>query len=331
LIVLDVVSHRELFARLRSIFRKIPFAWWLYGQYWRIRRWMESRRQYPESVKLANLGVYSAPSLASPVSQLCTAEQMLSLDYERWCDAMHSPARFSRKQWEFVFILQALEKSGMLAKGKRGLGFGCGREPLAGLFALRGCQVLATDLDPAAAHDQGWVATMQHAASHEALYECASEFLSREDFDARVTFQNADMNCIPVEFDEQFDFVWSACAFEHLGSLRHGMEFVKNSLRCLKPGGVAIHTTEFNLSSDDQTFESPGCSLFRARDIKQLLAEINEQGYEAAPLNLNSGKLAVDRHIDLPPYGFSPHIKLMLEGYVVTSIGLIIRKPAGNK
>lgn len=324
---LDVVSHRELFARIRSIVRKFPFAWRLYGQYWRARRWVESKKKYPESVKLTNLGVYPAPTLSFPVSQLCTAEQMLSPEYERWCDAMHSPARFSRKQWEFVFILQALEKAGMLADGKRGLGFGCGREPLAGVFARRGCQVLATDLDPTSAQDQGWAKTMQHAASHEALYECVREFLSREEFDTRVTFQNADMNCIPAVFDEQFDFVWSACALEHLGSLRHGLDFVKNSLRCLKDGGVAIHTTEFNLSSDDQTFESPGCSLYRARDIKQLLGEIEDQGYEVTPLNLNSGTLSVDRHIDLPPYGFSPHIKLMLEGYVVTSIGLIIHKP----
>lgn len=325
----DVVSHRELFARIRSVARTIPYAWALYGKYWRFRRWFESKRQYPDRIRLANLGHYPVPSLATPVSQLCTAEQMLSSEYDRWCAAMHSPARFSRKQWEFVFILQVLEKFGMLADGRCGLGFGCGREPLAGLFAKMGSRVLATDLDPASAQEQGWAATMQHAASLDALYECAKEFLPRSEFDARVTFKNADMNSIPAGFQGQFDFVWSACALEHLGSLRHGMEFIKNSLRCLKAGGVAVHTTEFNLSSDERTFESAGCSLYRASDIKQLVTEIEAQGYEVAPLNLNSGTHAVDRHIDLPPYGFSPHIKLMLEGYVVTSIGLIIRKPAG--
>lgn len=324
----DVVSHRELFARIRLVARSIPYAWAMYGKYWRFRRWLESKRQYPDRIRLAHLGQYPAPSLVTPVSQLCTAEQMLSPDYDRWCDAMHSPARFSRKQWEFVFILRALETAGMLVEGRRGLGFGCGREPLVGLFAKMGTHVIATDLDPAVAQEQGWVATMQHAASLDALYECTKEFLPRTEFDARVTFQNADMNRIPADFEDQFDFVWSACALEHLGSLRHGMEFIKNSLRCLKPGGVAVHTTEFNLSSDEHTFESLGCSLYRASDIKQLVTEIEGQGFEVAPLNLNSGTHAVDRHIDFPPYGFSPHIKLMLEGYVVTSIGLIIRRPA---
>lgn len=323
----DVISNREFLGRLRAVVRHIPFAWYFYGKYWRFRRWVESKRHYPQSVMLINQGDYPAPSLSLPVSQLCTAEQMLVPEYDYWCEAMHSPARFSRKQWEFVYILQVLEQSGMLAEGKRGLGFGCGREPLAGLFASRGCQILATDLDAITAHEQGWAATMQHSASLEALYECARDFITREEFFDRVCFQSADMNQVPPEFAGQYDFVWSACALEHLGSLRHGMEFIKNSLRCLQPGGIAVHTTEFNLSSYDHTFESPGCSLYRARDMLQLVAEMEEEGYEVAPLNLNSGSMSVDRHIDLPPYGFSPHIKLMLEGYVVTSIGLIIRKP----
>jgi cyclopropane fatty-acyl-phospholipid synthase-like methyltransferase len=323
----DVVSNRELVARLRSLAGSIPFLWSFYRQYWKYRRWLESRKRYSHQAVLKDFGEFPSPSLDSPVSQLCTASQMLSPTYDRWCDAIHSPARFSRKQWEFVFIMQALESAGMLAKNKSGLGFGCGREPLAGLFASRGCNVLATDLDPQEAHLQGWVDTMQHSASLDELYKSAKRILSKDDFFKRVKFGSADMNAIPLEFFERFDFVWSACALEHLGSLQHGMNFIKNSLRCIKPGGVVVHTTEFNLSSNDQTLESPSCSIYRARDIKELINEVEAEGFVVAPLNLNYGDKLVDRHIDLPPYGFSPHIKLMLEGYVVTSIGLIIHKP----
>jgi SAM-dependent methyltransferase len=135
------------------------------------------------------------------------------------------------------------------------------------------------------------------------------------------------MNQVPTDLHGQFDFVWSACCFEHLGSLRHGMDFVRNSSRCLKPGGIAVHTTEFNLSSKTETMETPPCSVYRESDIRTLLEELHKDGFETAPLNLNTGGEPVDRHIDLPPYGFSPHLKLMLEGIVVTSIGLIIRRP----
>jgi len=51
-------------------------------------------------------------------------------------------------------------------------------------------------------------------------------------------------------------------------------------------------------------------------------------GYEVAPLNLNTGDKSVDRYVDLPPYRFSPHLKLELDKYVVTSVGLIIRRKA---
>jgi 2-polyprenyl-3-methyl-5-hydroxy-6-metoxy-1,4-benzoquinol methylase len=324
---LDVVSHRELFASVRSLARSVPFIWSLYGFYWRVRRRFESNKKYPDGVNLVDFGEFPKPTLEFPTSQLCTAEQMLSPTYDDWCRKMHSPARFSRKQWEFVYILQVLEQNGVLQSGKTGLGFGCGREPLVGLFASHGCQVVATDLEPDAAREQGWAKTMQHSASLEALYECAKEFVGRDQFYATVEFKHADMNQIPESFFGQFDFVWSACALEHLGSLQHGLQFIKNSLKCLKAGGVAVHTTEFNLSSDEVTFESPACSLYRARDIRELIRDLEHEGYEVAPLNLNRGHLAVDRHIDIPPYGFSPHIKLLLEGYVVTSIGLKIQKP----
>jgi 2-polyprenyl-3-methyl-5-hydroxy-6-metoxy-1,4-benzoquinol methylase len=322
----DVVSNREVISRLRSLAVSIPMVWAAYRQYWRLRRWLESSKKYPISSRLLSFGNFPIPTLDEPGSQLCTAEQMLSSTYDIWCDAIHSPPRFSRKQWEFVFIMQALDHKHKLAPSMSGLGFGCGREPLPGLFASRGCSVLATDLDSQAACAQGWVHTMQHSASLEELYKSAKRILPSGIFFKEVSFQSADMNHIPEEFIEQFDFVWSACALEHLGSLRHGMEFIKNSLTCLKPGGVAVHTTEFNLSSLDQTLETPSCSIFREKDIRELISEVQALGYVVEPLNLNTGNRTVDRYIDLPPYG-SPHIKLELEGYVVTSIGLIIQRP----
>lgn len=88
-----------------------------------------------------------------------------------------------------------------------------------------------------------------------------------------------------------------------------------------------MHTTEFNLSSDEQTLESPGCSVYRRSDIEQLIAELEEDGYEVAPLNLDTGTHWIDRYVDLPPYRASPHARAMLDGIVVTSIGLVVRRP----
>lgn len=328
---MDVISHRHLLAKARTCVRAIPFAWSAYDLYWRLRSWLEARRRYEMTQTLVDFGTHPLPSLENPVSQLCTSNQLLEPVYRSWCKAMHSPARFSRKQWEFVYILQTLQLAGMLQTGKKGLGFGCGREPLAGLLAQHGCEILATDLAQAQALEQGWVETMQHTSNLDGLYSAAREFISRKDFTARVKFQPADMNAIPADFYDSYDFVWSACALEHLGSLRHGLTFIKNSVRCLKPGGIAVHTTEFNLSSNEDTCEEPSCSIYRARDLQQLMTELQAEGFEISPLNLNPGTGRVDHHVDIPPYGFSPHLKLLLAGYVVTSVGLIIRRSDERK
>jgi hypothetical protein len=87
------------------------------------------------------------------------------------------------------------------------------------------------------------------------------------------------MNHIPSHLADRFDFCWSTCSFEHLGSLEHGLRFVENSIGTLKVGGIAVHTTEFNLSSDADTLESPNLSVYRRRDIEKLVKALEQAGH----------------------------------------------------
>lgn len=237
---------------------------------------------------------------------------------------MRTPPKFSRKQWEFVYILQVLRMNGLLQPGKKGLGFGCGREPLPGVFAQHGCQVTATDLGAESAREKGWVHTMQHAASLAQLYQASHWLVDETAFKDLVDFEIVDMNQVPPEHFGTYDFVWSSCALEHLGSLEAGLIFIENSAKCLKPGGVAVHTTEFNLSSKDDTMEHEQCCIYTERDIRNLIGRLEQSGFQVAPLNLNIGDGNVDHVVDTPPFSNSPHLKLELSGYVSTSIGLII-------
>ncbi len=79
------------------------------------------------------------------------------------------------------------------------------------------------------------------------------------------------MNDIPGDL-EGFDFNWSSCSFEHLGSIEKGINFLMNQLKTLKPGGWAVHTTEFNVSSDDKTIESGDTVVYRKKDIEKAVA-----------------------------------------------------------
>ncbi|MBI1404410.1 MAG: methyltransferase domain-containing protein [Porphyrobacter sp.] len=263
------------------------------------------------------------PSLWAPVSQACTQSQMEEPHYAAWCREIREAPRMHRKQWEFCYILQALESRGMLERGRRGLGFGVGMEPLAAVFASRGVEVLATDLEPEGAADKGWVKTAQHARNKQSLNERG--ICEPEAFDRLVDFRFMDMNAIDADLAGGFDFVWSACAFEHLGSIMHGLDFVVNSVKCLKPGGVAVHTTEFNCSSDADTLDNAGTVLFRKRDFLLLERRLKLMGAEME-FNFNLGEQPLDTHVDVPPFKPHDHLKLQIQQWAATSFGLIVRK-----
>ena len=263
---------------------------------------------------------YPVPSLDHVVSQIATAEQIDSPRFDEVRATLRLPPLRHRKWWEFVWIAEALGQAGMLREGKRGLGFGVGKEPLASHFAREGCAVVATDAP--LEQDKGWSQGNQHAAGLAALNErgICDEAL----FAARVTFRPVDMNRIPDDL-VGFDFCWSACAFEHLGSIDAGLAFVERSLACLVPGGVAVHTTELNLSSNDRTIERGETVAFRRRDLEAFAARLRDRGHTVAELNFHPGDRELDRYVDLPPYQQDPHVKLLLDRYVCTSVGLLVR------
>lgn len=316
----------------RKIWREpgesLGLAWWRAVQ--RLRRIAPSgdRLGSPRLLTWSNFhGSPPGSPQPSPIpfgSGVCR-QSHFSLDlYRYWAGKLGQPPRFHRKQWEFVFLSQALWERGCLEPGKRGLGFGVGLEPLAALFASFGCRVLATDLEPDRARGAGWVASHQNAASLADLDFpgiCPSE-----QFRERVSFRNADMNAIPRDL-RGFDFCWSSCALEHLGSLEQGRRFVHQALETLKPGGIAVHTTEYNLSSDDLTLESPHLSVFRRTDVLELVESLEKEGHRVAPLDLSPGEGLVDRYVDLPPFSRpEPHLRLYLKRFACTSLGLVVRR-----
>lgn len=259
-------------------------------------------------------------------SSACTHRQLQSDAFRAWAVRMgENPDKIHRKSWEWCYIAQALEERDMLRPGRRGLGFAVGQEPLTALFASRGCHVLATDLDAGKAQQAGWVESQQHASRLEDLNHRG--ICPADQFRQRVRFRTVDMNRLPADLGE-FDFVWSSCSIEHLGSLRAGQRFMLNMTRHLKPGGVAVHTTEYNVSSDQNTLKTGSSVLFRRRDLHALRALLESLGHEVAPADFDTGQSPADQHVDEPPYTHSPHLKLRIGPFVSTSFGVIVT--AGN-
>jgi SAM-dependent methyltransferase len=235
------------------------------------------------------------------------------------------PTYVHRKLWEWAFIAEALHERGVLRPGSRGLGFGVGKEPLVALFARLGCDIVATDVDPDSADAGGWITGGQYVGRLEGLNQ--HEICDPVVFESHAAYRTVDMNRVPADLTG-FDFTWSACAFEHVGSIALGQEFILRQMRCLRPGGVAVHTTEFNLGSDDATVEAGETVFFRRRDIEWLASRLRWSGHRIN-IDLDPGDSPADRHIDTEPWS-TTHLKLSVSGHVITSLGLIIEKAFEN-
>jgi hypothetical protein len=257
-------------------------------------------------------------------SALCKQADFALDAYRFWSSALRLPPTLHRKHWEFFYISQALYERGCLARTRKGLGFGVGREQLPALFATFGCEIVATDQEQECAIETGWKQAGQHASGLPALERL--DICPADLFKERVSFEVVDMNHIPQNLDQRFDFCWSACCFEHLGSLKHGLAFVLNSIKTLKVGGVAVHTTEFNLSSNLETLESANLSIYRRSDIESLVKRVEDAGHHVEPLDLDPGTTLVDAYVDLPPYRNEPHLRIRIADYDCTSVGLIITR-----
>lgn len=260
---------------------------------------------------------------------LCLQSHIESDTFARICqDYLVEPVRPHRKLWEFVYILRILELCDKLKPLTRGLGFGCGTERLIPALAKTGALVIASDLDGERAAKAGWVKTGQHSSNLHAWDHFLPTVCHPSVFYKNTQHLFIDMNNVASEFKKgEFDFVWSSCSFEHLGSLKHGSDFVLNTLDCLAPGGVAVHTTEYNVSSDTDTVDGGPTSIYRKRDIQALLKEAKKRKYEVSRMNWDTGNLANDNHVDVPPYNQDPHLKLRIQEYTCTSVGFFIRRP----
>jgi SAM-dependent methyltransferase len=254
----------------------------------------------------------------------CSASDFLDPRFIETSRVLCQAPRFHRKLWEFVYIYHHLDALGMLAPGKRGVGFGVGAEPLPAAFAARGAEILATDAPAEIGQAAGWADTAQFATGKAALPRAG--LCDEAEFDRLVSFRDADMTDIPADING-FDFCWSACCFEHLGSLQAGLDFVAETVeQVLKPGGVAVHTTEFNLSSNDSTVETGGTVMYRRRDLEAAIARLRKRGHTVTPLRIAPDSHPMDGWVDVPPYSGDAHLKLALGQYTCTSVGLIIRR-----
>jgi len=322
--------------------------------------WQLERLQSPP--KLEQLPITQAvaanPDPVQATCRLCSSEDIYSPWHRQLSASLRSNNYKLRKIWEWTYTIQVLYDQGFLSSGSSGLGFGCGTEPLASCFSNFVAELLITDAPPHIIEGKGWSDTNQHTAN---LEQAKHDWLApRECMDKVMRFEFADMNNISHDYFNQFNFVWSSCALEHLGSKHLGLTFIVQSAQCLKPGGIAVHTTEYDLSGQS-TIDNWETVLFNEDDflitLKGMLDTLNNDGsgrhFELCPFDLRRGTAFLDGYVDIPPYGYHkglndsfkpspspsqneepsaeadypyPQTNLSVDGFPCTSIAILVKR-----
>ncbi len=250
--------------------------------------------------------------------------------YKKWAKVLKQDknhleghALKANKFWQNAIMTQVLFERGFLAPGKTGIGFGVGQERLPALFADAGVQILATDQDFRTEKAKHW---QKYELAHDAYSLNKLGISNKERFRKNVSFQPVDMTKIPKKLYGKYDFLWSNCALGHLGSIDAGLEFIVNSAKCLKKGGVATHTTEMNVLSNKATVDSGDTVIFRPKDIYRLSQMLAEIGCELEPLRFSPGSSKEDERITMHPEFGNGFSKIHFKGHLITQVVLIVRK-----
>lgn len=221
-----------------------------------------------------------------------------------------------RKIWEFAHIMQVIKENFPPQHSNhieyfgryKALGFGVGREPISRWLGRMCYEVLATDNV-----DSGW--------GEGQIARCLRDVLTSVHdthtwvFD-NVKFRDVDMNDIPSDI-RGFDFLWSCSSLEHIGGKAAGLRFISEAMKCLRPGGLAIHTTE--LATVPGTFDGPDLCLYNFDDFLSI------EGLW--PLDISPGHSDDDRFVITKYEPGRLGVQMQVApGVVTTSVLLVVKK-----
>lgn len=273
------------------------------------------------------------PSFDRLVSQAAAAADFSHPAFIHWSSQVHPherdqvPSFLHRKLWEWVYILEAVQQAGCLRAGARALGFGVGNEPVPAMLAAHGVEVLATDQDVTTSGL--WAETGQHLGGLHDLLRPA--ILPDDELGRLVQVRAVDMND-PLDELGTYDILWSSCALEHLGSPAAGLDFVVRSARLLAPGGVAVHTTELELTQRDDSAEYGNCAVYRREELLEVAERLRADGYEVdvnpwVSLDTPQERWVSQALVRNDGHDLA-HLRLQIGDSISTSFGLLVRRPA---
>ncbi|ATU94002.1 class I SAM-dependent methyltransferase [Phyllobacterium zundukense] len=236
------------------------------------------------------------------------------------------------KQWECAMMLRTLSDHGLIRPGALLAGIGAGTEETTFALAAKGCVVFPTDryLENTPWSDVAPAGMMVRPAQFS-QYDYPRGSVIPVHTDARVL-------SLPTDF---FDGVYSAGSIEHFGSLEAVAASAEEIGRILKPGGVAVISTEFRLDGPmDKRWFTDDCILFTPSLLQEFiigpsgLEVIGTPEYTTSDATYDSRVVLID-FLDKAKKVSSladkrnayPNLVLFHDGYLFCSVHLALKKP----
>ncbi len=183
------------------------------------------------------------PALTSP--RLLDWEEMQTEPMRQAArDLALDPEDTDRKIWEKSAVLHIVRSYGFLDSKKKGLGIGVGTESLPFFFSTHCDMIVGVDKYKS----KVWQSA---GLSAEDVYVTAPVPYDHD----KLTFVDCDMRSLEFQ-DEEFDFVWSVSAIEHVSTTDEYLRTFSEISRVLKKGGMAFITTEWNLVPRNPVYTS---------------------------------------------------------------------------
>ena len=218
------------------------------------------------------------PTLADPVTQVATGEQLREPVAGGWMARLRPKGTSGPEHWRKVYTLQALRRYGMLEEGALGLGFERSASGMPAALAAMGTKIVAAF--PSRSGSQPKPAALKRDLADRA--PC-----SKAVFDQNVSARVSSWRRIPGDL-VNFDFLWSTRANEALYSVAAAAQFVEDAMACLRPGGLAIHTFSYDLAPSGRKIPSTERVMLQQGDIERIALLLVSRGHEVAQFKIDA-------------------------------------------
>ncbi|MCD4783904.1 MAG: class I SAM-dependent methyltransferase [Candidatus Eremiobacteraeota bacterium] len=220
----------------------------------------------------------------------------------------------NRKCWEYVHSIYGLKKMGMLDEKNTVLGVASGHEAPLYYLANKCRHVIGTDI-----YEGSFAIEKDGEANPDILIDADkfAPFPYRKD---RLSFRK--MDALNLKFqDNSFDIVICLSSIEHFGGEKNYKQAAREIGRVVKPGGMAVLTTEFALNKVEYD------GYFNDRTLFEYI--IKPSGLELAePIDFTINP-EMFKYVRILPhdYGLAPHFIIQVGKIIFTSLSLFLQKP----